>query len=162
MLRASLVWTATFYSNTYCSTYCGYLKNRDRPRFFDQVGQVGRRHISKISIFSLNHVIVRPTKIMNNLLKDRKICTFKVISQHQNFLMYILCFLKICPIFSTLFTILVGLTMTWFNEKLPNLIKKFWTVSTKEEEKSNLTHPGPNCPDCPTSSLDCLLDDGCW
>ena len=40
-------------------------------------------HLLKISIFSLNHVILRPTKIMNNLLKDCKICTFKVISQHQ-------------------------------------------------------------------------------
>ena len=28
----------------------------------------------------------------------------------------------------------------------------------KEVEKSNLTHPGPNCPDCPTSTLDCLSD----
>ena len=40
-------------------------------------------HILEISIFSLNHVIVRPTKIMNNLLKVCKICTFKVIFQHQ-------------------------------------------------------------------------------
>ena len=35
------------------------------------------------NIFSLNHVIVRPTKIMNNLLKNCKIRTFKVIFQHQ-------------------------------------------------------------------------------
>ena len=40
-------------------------------------------HILEISIFSRNHVIVRPTKIMNNLLKDCKICTFKVIFQHK-------------------------------------------------------------------------------
>ena len=53
---------------------------RDRPRFFDQVG---RMHMLEIGIFSLNHVIVRPTKIMNNLLKDCKIRTFKVIFQHQ-------------------------------------------------------------------------------
>ena len=39
-------------------------------------------HILKISIFSLNHVIVRPTKIMNNLLKVCKIYTFKVIFWH--------------------------------------------------------------------------------
>ena len=40
-------------------------------------------HVLEISIFSLNHVIVRPTKIMNNPLKDCKIRTFKVIFQHQ-------------------------------------------------------------------------------
>ena len=40
-------------------------------------------HTLKISIFSLNHVILRPSKIMNNLLKDSKIRTFKVIFQHQ-------------------------------------------------------------------------------
>jgi hypothetical protein len=33
------------------------------------------------SIFSLNHVIVRLTKIMNNLVKDLKILSFKVIFQ---------------------------------------------------------------------------------
>ena len=33
----------------------------------------------EISIFSLNHVIVRLTKIMNNLLEHLKIRTFKVI-----------------------------------------------------------------------------------
>ena len=53
---------------------------RYRPRFFDQVGHqttsasIGNKH------FSLNHVIIRPTKIMNNLLK---ICAFKVIFRHQ-------------------------------------------------------------------------------
>ena len=35
-------------------------------------------HLMEISIFSLNHVIVRPTKIMNNLLKDCKICSGKI------------------------------------------------------------------------------------
>ena len=30
-------------------------------------------------IFSLYHVIVRPTKIIKNLLKDRKLLIFKVI-----------------------------------------------------------------------------------
>jgi hypothetical protein len=43
-----------------------------------------RLHVLKISIFSINHVIVRPTKIMNNLLKVCKICTFKVIFRHLN------------------------------------------------------------------------------
>jgi hypothetical protein len=36
-------------------------------------------HLVEISIFSINHVIVRLTKIMNNLLKHLKIRTFKVI-----------------------------------------------------------------------------------
>ena len=36
-------------------------------------------HLLKISIFSLNKDIVRLTKIMNNLVKDCKIRTFKVI-----------------------------------------------------------------------------------
>ena len=47
--------------------------------FLIKLGIKPRLHILKISIFSLNHVIVRPTKIMNNLLKVCKICTFKVI-----------------------------------------------------------------------------------
>jgi len=34
-------------------------------------------NILEISTFSLNHVIVRPTKIMNNLLKVCKICFSK-------------------------------------------------------------------------------------
>ena len=38
-------------------------------------------HLLKISIFSLNNDIVRLTKIMNNLFKDCKIRTFKVIFQ---------------------------------------------------------------------------------
>ena len=36
-------------------------------------------HILKISIFSLNNHLVRLTKIMNNLVKDLKILSFKVI-----------------------------------------------------------------------------------
>ena len=52
---------------------------RDRPRFFDQVGHqttiasIGNKH------FSLNNDLVRLTKIMNNLVKDLKILSFKVI-----------------------------------------------------------------------------------
>ena len=42
-----------------------------------------RKNLLEISIFSLNDVIVRPTKIMNNLLKDCKLPTFKVLFQHQ-------------------------------------------------------------------------------
>ena len=36
-------------------------------------------HLVEISIFSLNHFIVRVTKVMNNLLDYIKNCTFKVI-----------------------------------------------------------------------------------
>ena len=36
-------------------------------------------NLLKISIFSLNNDIVRLTKIMNNLVKDLKILSFKVI-----------------------------------------------------------------------------------
>ena len=38
-----------------------------RPRFFDQVGHQTTYAYIKNKHFSLNHVIVRPTKIMNNL-----------------------------------------------------------------------------------------------
>merc|ERR1712051_92559 len=38
-------------------------------------------HLFEISIFSLNNDLVRLTKIMNNLVKDLKILTFKVIFQ---------------------------------------------------------------------------------
>ena len=52
--------------------------------FLIKLGIKPRLHIVlKISIFSLNHVIVRPTKIMNNLLNVCKICTFKFIFRHQ-------------------------------------------------------------------------------
>ena len=36
-------------------------------------------HLLEISIFSLNNDLVRLTKIMNNLVKDLKIMSFKVI-----------------------------------------------------------------------------------
>ena len=49
-------------------------------KFLIKLGIKPHLHILKISIYSLNHVIVRPTKIINNLLK---ICTFKVIFQPQ-------------------------------------------------------------------------------
>ena len=51
--------------------------------FLIKLGIQPPMHLLKISIFSLNHVIFRPTKIMNNLLKDCRINTFKVIFQHQ-------------------------------------------------------------------------------
>ena len=47
-----------------------------------------RMHLVETSIFSLNNVTVRLTKIMNNLLKHLKILIFKILY-----------FLKMCPIF---------------------------------------------------------------
>ena len=51
--------------------------------FLIKLGIKPHLQLLKIGIFSLNHVIVRPTKIMNNLLKVCKICAFKVIFWHQ-------------------------------------------------------------------------------
>ena len=54
--------------------------------FFDQIGHqttLLRLLPTLECIFSLNNVIARPTKIMNNLLKDCNIRSFKVIFQHQ-------------------------------------------------------------------------------
>ena len=42
-------------------------------------------HLLEISIFSLNNDLVRLTKIMNNLVKDLKILSFKVIFQCLKF-----------------------------------------------------------------------------
>ena len=59
---------------------CG-MGARDRPRFFDQVGHqttdasIGNKH------FSLNNDLIRLTKIINNLVKDLEILSFKVIFQ---------------------------------------------------------------------------------
>ena len=49
--------------------HCGCM-TRCRPRFFDQVGHQTTYAWWEISIFSLNHVIVRPTKIMNRADKN--------------------------------------------------------------------------------------------
>ena len=54
---------------------------RNHPRFFDQVGYQTTNVSSEISIFSLNNDLVRLTKIMNKLVKDLKILSFKVISK---------------------------------------------------------------------------------
>ena len=52
--------------------------SRDRPRFFDQVGhQTTKACIGNKHFFTK----VRLTKIMNNLFKDLKILSFKVIFQ---------------------------------------------------------------------------------
>ena len=52
------------------------MTNKYLSRFFDRMKP--RMHILKISIFSLNHVIVRFTKIMNNLLKHLKISVLEI------------------------------------------------------------------------------------
>ena len=57
------------------------LENRDRPRFFDQVGHLTTNASIENKHFSLNNDLVRLTKIMNNLVKDLKILSFKVIFQ---------------------------------------------------------------------------------
>ena len=55
------------------------LKLESVQDFFIKLDMKPYVHLVEISIFSLNHVIIRLTKIMNNLLKHLKIRTFKVI-----------------------------------------------------------------------------------
>ena len=47
--------------------------------FLSKLGMKPQMHLVEISIFSLNHVTVRLTKVLNNLLKHLKIRNFKVI-----------------------------------------------------------------------------------
>ena len=49
--------------------------------FFSKLGMKPRKHLVEINILSVNHVFVRLTKIMNNLVKDCIILTFLVIFQ---------------------------------------------------------------------------------
>ena len=49
--------------------------------FLIKLGIKPLMRLLEISIFSLNNDIVRLTKIMNNLVKDLKILSFKVIFQ---------------------------------------------------------------------------------
>ena len=49
--------------------------------FLIELGMKPCMHLIEISIFALNDVTARLTKIMNNLLKHLKILTFKVIFQ---------------------------------------------------------------------------------
>ena len=65
-----------------------YIVSRDRSRFFDQVGHQTTNVSIVKSIFSINNDIVRLTKIVNNLVKDLKILTFKVIFQCQKLVEY--------------------------------------------------------------------------
>ena len=80
MLLCCLVGHSTKYSRGYDISH--YVVDTVQD-FLIKLGIKPCVHLWKISIFSLNHVIFRPTKIMNNLLKDCKIHTFKVIFQHQ-------------------------------------------------------------------------------
>ena len=86
--------------------------------FLCKLGMKPRMQLYKIIIFSLKHVIVRPTKIIKDFCKD----SIYVLALHRSLI------------------ILVGLTMTYFNEKtmtsyscirglLSNLHKKSWMVS---------------------------------
>ena len=92
--------------------------------FLCKLGMKPHMQIVKISIFSLNNVIIRPTKIIMDLCKATTQIAFVYILALQRSLI-----------------IFVGLTMTSFSEKtlifnicrhglMPNLIKKSWTVST--------------------------------
>jgi hypothetical protein len=104
-------------------------------------------HLLEISIFSLNNDLLRLTKIMNNLVKDLKIPSFKVIFQclklvesfqkkqtcekylirrptyinemfwKKWFLKYFI-YYKCAQFLSALFIILVCLMMTLFSEKV--------------------------------------------
>ena len=47
--------------------------------FLIKLGIKPLKHLLEISIFTLNNDLVRLTKIMNNLVKDLKILSFKVI-----------------------------------------------------------------------------------
>ena len=58
--------------------YKGYILDTIQD-FLRKLGMKPHVHLVEISIFSLNNVIVRLTKIMNNLLEHLKIRTFKVI-----------------------------------------------------------------------------------
>ena len=58
------------------TTFHPLCRNKDsparvRPRFFDQVGHDAMYASSRNKHFSLNLVIVRPTKIMNRADKER-------------------------------------------------------------------------------------------
>ena len=59
--------------------------------FFVQVGHENTYALVEKSFFLLNHVIIRPTKIMNNLHKVCQIRTFKVIKKQTNLSDFFFC-----------------------------------------------------------------------
>ena len=67
---------ATDGSNVKSQSACALETVQD---FLIKLGIKPLMHLLEINIFSLNYVIVRLTKIMNNLLEHLKIRTFKVI-----------------------------------------------------------------------------------
>ena len=106
--------------------------------FLIELGMKPCMHLIEISIFALNDVTARLTKIMNNLLEHLKILTSKSFFSVENWLnlskknffeeywtrrptfliSLVLYFLKMCPILSTLLIILIGLMVTLFSEKM--------------------------------------------
>ena len=54
-------------------------------KFLIKLGMKPCMHLVEISIFSLNHVIVRLTKIMNNLLEHLRIHHFSVLKIGRTF-----------------------------------------------------------------------------
>ena len=62
-------------------THSDNMYRRDRPRFFDQVGHQTTNASIENEHFFTKYDVVRLTKIMNNLVKDLKILSFKVIFQ---------------------------------------------------------------------------------
>ena len=66
--------------------HCGGTPNRVRSTFFDQVGHETVYASSGNNHFSLNHVIVRLAKIMNNLFENLKIVLSKSFFCVENLL----------------------------------------------------------------------------
>ena len=81
-----LIWTLEKHQIYYCKMQCPYCPPKPFPiqsfqDFLIQLDIKPHMHLAEISIFSLNNVTVRLTKIMNNLHERLKILIFKVIFQ---------------------------------------------------------------------------------
>ena len=68
-----------FFLSRFCLLYNYWVESFQD--FLIELDMQSSMHLLEISIFSLNNVTVRFTKIMNNLLKHLKILIFKVIFQ---------------------------------------------------------------------------------
>ena len=89
-----------------------------------KLGIKSHMHISEIRTFSLNNDIVKLTKIMNNLVKDLKILSFKDIFQCQSF--HFFSVKTIClgdQLISLKFLEDFDFQCTLFNKKLPNFCR---------------------------------------
>ena len=73
---------AQFQQSPHASNQAGSTTGRYRQRFFVRFGHKTTYASSRNRHFSLNHVIIGHTKLMNNLLKHLEILIFKVIFQH--------------------------------------------------------------------------------